>query len=113
MAETGHGRAMNEDEDWRRPPWSGRGRALLIRAQDAVARLEASVAVAPDTTSPPACAPLERGLVEVRSTNRGPRSFFTESGMAARRQPLMDRRAIDPERFGHLRAEFGLPIDNA
>jgi hypothetical protein len=56
---------------------------------------------------------LERGLVEVRSTNRGPRAFFTESGMAALRQLLMDRRAMDPERFGHMRAELGLPIDNA
>jgi hypothetical protein len=55
---------------------------------------------------------LERGLVEVRSTNRGPRAFFTESGMAALRQLLMDRRAMDPERFGHMRAELGLPIDN-
>ena len=51
---------------------------------------------------------LDRGLVEVRITNRWPRAFFTEAGLAALRQLLMDRRAMDPERFGHLRAELGL-----
>src|SRR3954452_23351346 len=47
---------------------------------------------------------LDRGLVEVRITNRGPRAFFTEAGMAALRL-VLDRRAMDPERFAHLRAE--------
>ena len=51
---------------------------------------------------------LERGLVEVRTTNRGPRAFFTEAGLAALRQLVLDRRAMDPERFAHLRAELGL-----
>jgi hypothetical protein len=51
---------------------------------------------------------LERGLVEVRITNRWPRTFFTEAGMAALRQLVMDKRAIDPERFAHLRAELRL-----
>jgi len=51
---------------------------------------------------------LERGLVEVRNTNQWPRAFFTDAGMAALRQLVMDKRAMDPERFAHLRAELGL-----
>src|SRR6187455_2769378 len=51
---------------------------------------------------------LERDLVELRTTNRGPRAFFTEAGLAALRQLVLDRRAMDPERFGHLRVELGL-----
>jgi hypothetical protein len=47
-------------------------------------------------------------LVEVRITNRWPRAFFTEAGLAALRQLVLDRRAMDPERFGHLRAELGM-----
>ena len=51
---------------------------------------------------------LERGLVEVHSTSRGPRAFFTEAGLATLRQLVLDRRAMDPERFGHLRIELGV-----
>jgi len=51
---------------------------------------------------------LDRGLVELRTTNGGPRAFFTEAGLAALRQLVLDRRAMDPERFGHLRVELGL-----
>ena len=51
---------------------------------------------------------LERGLVELRSTKRGPRAFFTEAGLAALRQLVLDRRAMDPERFAHLRIDLGL-----
>jgi hypothetical protein len=51
---------------------------------------------------------LARGVVEVRTTNRGPRAFFTEAGLTALRQLVLDRRAMDPERFAHLRAELGL-----
>ena len=51
---------------------------------------------------------LERGLVEVRTTNQWPRAVFTEAGLAALRQLVLDRRAMDPERFAHLRAELGL-----
>jgi hypothetical protein len=47
-------------------------------------------------------------LVELRITNPGPRAFFTENGLAALRQLVLDRRAMDPERFGHLRRELGL-----
>jgi hypothetical protein len=55
---------------------------------------------------------LERGLVEVRITNRWPRAFFTADGLAAVRQLVLDKRAMDPERFAHLRAELGFPIEN-
>jgi hypothetical protein len=34
--------------------------------------------------------------------------FFTEDGLAALRRLLLDRRAMDPERFGHLRHELEL-----
>ena len=51
---------------------------------------------------------MERGLLELRTTNRGPRAFFREAGLAALRQFVLDRRAMDPERFAHLRPELGL-----
>jgi hypothetical protein len=54
---------------------------------------------------------LARGLLELRITNRGPRAFFTADGLAALRQLVLDRRAMDPERFGHLRRELGLSIE--
>src|SRR5690242_14247716 len=41
---------------------------------------------------------LDRGLVELRTTNQWPRAFFTEAGLAALRQLVLDRRAMDPER---------------
>jgi len=50
---------------------------------------------------------LERGLVEVRS-GRGARAFFTPAGLAALRQLLADRRAMDPTQFAHLRRELGV-----
>ena len=51
---------------------------------------------------------LGRGLLEVRTTDRGSRAFFTAAGLAALRQLMLDRRAMDPERFAHLRTELGL-----
>ena len=53
---------------------------------------------------------LERGLVEVRTERSGPQAFFTEAGLAALRQLLRDRRAMDPARFAHLRRELGLDV---
>src|SRR5689334_12404545 len=35
---------------------------------------------------------LERGLVELRTTSRGPRAFFTEAGFVGLRQLVLDRR---------------------
>ena len=51
---------------------------------------------------------VDRGLVEIRDSDRGPRAFFTEAGLAELRRLLLDRRYMDPERFGHLRRELGL-----
>jgi hypothetical protein len=51
---------------------------------------------------------IERGLVEIRVGPRGPAAFFTEAGLAALRQLLLDRRAMDPARFAHLRRALGL-----
>jgi hypothetical protein len=51
---------------------------------------------------------LERGLIKLRAERSGPRAFFTEAGLAALRQLLRDRRAMDPVRFAHLRRELDL-----
>jgi len=51
---------------------------------------------------------LDRGLVEVGPGRYGSRAFFTEAGLAELRLLLGDRRAMDPERFAHLRRELGL-----
>ena len=51
---------------------------------------------------------LDRGLVRIASGRMGPRAFFTEAGLQELRELLRDRRAIDPERFGHLRRELGI-----
>ena len=50
----------------------------------------------------------DRGLVEIRTGERGPRAFFTEAGLQELRRLLLDRRYMDPERFAHLRQELGL-----
>ena len=55
---------------------------------------------------------LDRSLLTLESTPRGPRARFTEAGLTALRQLLLDRRAMDPERFGHLRRELG-PTDGS
>ena len=56
---------------------------------------------------------LDRGLVEVGPGRYGPRAFFTEAGLAELRALLQDRRAMDPERFAHLRRELGLDAGGA
>ena len=55
---------------------------------------------------------LDRGLVEIRNGERGPRAFFTEAGLEELRRLLLDRRYMDPERFAHLRRELGLDSDH-
>jgi hypothetical protein len=37
-----------------------------------------------------------------------PRLFFTETGLAALRTMMRDRRLADPERFAHIRVELGI-----
>jgi hypothetical protein len=56
---------------------------------------------------------LDRDLLDLQITPRGPRAFFTAAGLAALRQLVLDRRAMDPERFAHLRRELGLAGDDA
>ena len=51
---------------------------------------------------------MDRGLVEIRNTERGPHAFFTEAGLQELRRLLLDGRYMDPERFAHLRRELGL-----
>ncbi|MBV8616088.1 MAG: hypothetical protein JOY66_20275, partial [Acetobacteraceae bacterium] len=51
---------------------------------------------------------LDRGLVEVGPGRYGPRAVFTAAGLRELRALLQDRRAMDPERFAHLRRELGL-----
>jgi hypothetical protein len=51
---------------------------------------------------------MDRGLVEIRNTERGPRAFFTKAGLQELRRLLLDGRYMDPARFAHLRRELGL-----
>lgn len=54
---------------------------------------------------------IARGLVAVSPeppSILGTRAFFTPAGLEALRALLRDRRAMDPERYGHLRRELGL-----
>ena len=56
---------------------------------------------------------LDGGLLSLEITPRGPRAFFTQAGLAALRQLVRDRRAMDPTRFAHLHAELGLTSEDA
>lgn len=59
---------------------------------------------------PPVLAGLiERGLMDVPPEDLGERAYFTETGIAALRALYEDGRYLDPDRFGHLREELGLP----
>ncbi|TCZ64868.1 hypothetical protein [Roseicella aquatilis] len=54
---------------------------------------------------------IARGLVAVSAeppSILGTRAHFTPAGIEALRALLRDRRAMDPERHGHLRRELGL-----
>ena len=52
---------------------------------------------------------LDRALVEIRPNPMGRQAaFFTEAGLEALRQLLQDRRAMDLERFAHVRQELGM-----
>jgi hypothetical protein len=51
---------------------------------------------------------LDRGLVEIGFSARGPRAFFTEAGLRELRRLVLDRRYMDADRFAHLRQELGL-----
>jgi hypothetical protein len=51
---------------------------------------------------------LDRGFVSLDPHSRLPRLFFTETGLAALRTMMRDRRLADPERFAHIRTELGI-----
>jgi len=51
---------------------------------------------------------MDRGLVEIRNTERGPRAFFTEAGLEQLRGLLLDARYMERTGFPHLRQELGL-----
>jgi hypothetical protein len=57
---------------------------------------------------PAARSMLDRGLIEIRPARIGYAAFLTEAGLAALRQLVLDPRAMDPNRFGHLREQLGL-----
>jgi hypothetical protein len=42
------------------------------------------------------------------TSQRLPRLFFTEAGLAMLRTMMMDRRVADPKKFAHVRRELGL-----
>jgi hypothetical protein len=51
---------------------------------------------------------LDRGLMQLDISQRLPRLFFTETGLAALRAMMADRRLADPKKFGHIRRELGI-----
>jgi hypothetical protein len=51
---------------------------------------------------------LDRGFVSLDADSRLPRLFFTETGLAALRRMMRDRRLADPEKFAHIRVELGI-----
>jgi hypothetical protein len=57
---------------------------------------------------------LERGLMRLDTSERLPRLFFTETGLAELRTMMRDRRFADPAKFAHVRRELGLdPMSQA
>ena len=51
---------------------------------------------------------VDRGLMRLDTSERLPRLFFTEVGMAELRAMVMDRRLMDPAKFAHVRQELGI-----
>jgi hypothetical protein len=56
----------------------------------------------------PAKGLIERGLMQIDSTQRWPRLLFTETGLEALRTMMMDRRLADPAQYAHIRQELGI-----
>jgi len=64
--------------------------------------------------SPVAKGLLERGLMRLDTSDRLPRLVFTETGIAALRAMMNDRRFADPKKFAHVRQELGIdPVPEA
>ena len=57
---------------------------------------------------PAAQSMLARGLIEIRPARIGYAAFLTDAGLAAFRLLVLDARAMDPARFGHLREQLGV-----
>ena len=61
---------------------------------------------------PPAAKSLvDRGLMRLDASPTIPRLFFTDTGIAALRQMMADRRFTDPVKFAHIRRELGIDPD--
>jgi hypothetical protein len=58
--------------------------------------------------SPVAKGLLERGLMRLDTGERLPRLVFTETGLAALRAMMSDRRFADPKKFARVRQELGI-----
>jgi hypothetical protein len=58
--------------------------------------------------SPIAKGLVERGLMRLDTSERLPRLFFTEAGLAMLRTMMTDRRLADPKKFAHVRQELGI-----
>ena len=58
--------------------------------------------------SPVARGLVERGLMRLDTSQHLPRLVFTESGLAALRTKMSDRRLADPKNFAHVRQELGI-----
>ena len=56
----------------------------------------------------PARGLVERGLMRIDITQPWPRLLFTETGLAALRAMMTDRRLADPVKFAHIRQELGI-----
>jgi len=50
----------------------------------------------PQKNQPAVRTMMDRGLVEIRNTERGPHAFFTEAGLGELRRLLLDGRYMDP-----------------
>ena len=50
---------------------------------------------------------VERGLLRLDTTERQPRLFFTDAGLAALRAMMADPRLANPAKFAHVRQELG------
>jgi hypothetical protein len=55
---------------------------------------------------PPAKAVVDRGLMRIDRSANIPRLFFSETGTAAQRRMMTDRRFADPVKFAHVRREL-------
>src|ERR1700709_210702 len=62
--------------------------------------------------SPIAKGLLDRGLMRLDTSERHPRLFLAEAGLAGLRAMMADRRRADPKKFAHIRRELGIdPVE--